>query len=174
MCVRRVTYDAHYDMRYTGKQIEEALHLYSTTNLSARAVADRLGIGRQSVHNWIKAAGISRERNATRQYPESVRREVVRLYVEDNRSTRSIAEEIGASSSTIKRWLRDAGVLRSVSEAMTLTVKKYPPAVLEHAWSRHRAKFPKSTIARALGIPRGSIDAVIKRHETRTRIANAA
>jgi transposase-like protein len=56
--------------------------------------------------------------------------EVVRLYVEEQRSYAEIAREYGVTKQTIARWLRAAGIsARPLSEATKLGMRNYIPTV---------------------------------------------
>lgn len=149
-------------MKYSGKDVERALALYRSTMLSTREVARRTGIGRQSVADWVKEAGLSRGRNDSRELTTEQKAEVVRLYNQE-KSTTEVAGLTGIHITTVKRTLNKAGVMRSVSEAGKIRKKKRTPdqeiAILV---ARNRGA-TYSEISKYFKIPTGSIHMVLQR-----------
>lgn len=161
-------------MSYSGKDVERVLALYGTTLLSTRAVAVRCGVGRQSVHDWVQAAGLSRTRNASREIPEEVRLRVVDMYT-GGMSTKDIQRVLGIypSLSTIKQIVRSAGRMRGGTQATSMGELRHgytyvPERALDVHYRRQRGESYK-TISKGTGIPMGSIHALIQRGRRMSR-----
>ncbi len=149
-------------MKYSGKDLEGVLALYKTTFLSTREVAKRTGVGRQTVADWVKEAGLSRARNDSRELTQDQKDNVIRLYNQD-KATTEVAPLTGVHITTVKRTLQRAGVMRSVSEAGKLRKKKRTP---DKEMAILIARFRGATykeISAHYDIPMGSIHMVLKR-----------
>lgn len=132
--------------------------------LSTREVANLTGIGRQSVHDWVKDAGISRTRNASREYGRSVQERAVDLY-NQGLSSRQVAEAVGASRTSVSRWIHSAGVMRSGSVATSMGNPQYSWEIVAQVGSMRSAGSTYREIFEATGVPIGSIRMVVLRYE---------
>lgn len=151
-------------MKYTGADVERVLTLYKTTLLSTREVADRTGVGRGTVHEWVKNAGISRSRNASRQKPESKKQKGLALY-RSGKSTVQIADELEVSQSTVKRWVHSAGIMRSVSYATSLGQQVHTWSTIKKVHTLRTRGCTYKEISCETGVPVGSIHNLLKRFE---------
>lgn len=59
-------------------------------------------------------------------YPAGLTAEAVRLYVEEQISAAAVARRLGLKAFTVKAWLSERGVLRSMSEAASLSAAAHP------------------------------------------------
>ena len=66
-----------------------------------------------------------RPENIMPRYDEATRREVVRLYVEEELSALQVGRKLNLEPFTVKMWVNDAGVGRSMSEAAALSISKH-------------------------------------------------
>jgi len=155
--------------KYTGADVERVLDLYRTTLLSSREVADRCNVGRQSAADWIRQAGLSRTRNASRQYPRRLKRDILERY-NAGESTRDLEASTGVSRSTISRWINKARLMRSISVATSMGQSKTPwSVVVQVAGLRNQGKLYRE-IAAETGVPIGSIGALLKRFENSQKL----
>lgn len=151
-------------MKYSGKDVQAALDLYRATMLSTREVARRLGLGRQSVADWVKAAGLSRARNDSRQHASSLRAEAIKRYCEHEQSSIQVARDLDLPIGTVKNWLREAGVTRTASAAQSLNLK-HDRVVAARVWAMREAGKQYAEIEAETGIPKGTISGLVRRHE---------
>lgn len=84
------------------------------------AVGKEIGVTGQTVKRWLLASGtVIRYSRPT--YPAALKAEVERLYL-GGLSARTVAAKLGLKDFTVKEWLSDAGLIRSMSEAAALSV----------------------------------------------------
>lgn len=78
-------------------------------------------------------------------YARETKERAIRLYVEMNKSGREIAKELGLKDHTVKQWIRDAGVFRSMSAAAALSCAKRPRGHrgTKHVWMSPKASEPQ-------------------------------
>lgn len=155
-------------MKYTGKDLERVLALYKSTMLSTREVAVRTGVGRQTVADWVREAGLSRGRNDSRELTPAQKQEVIRLYNEE-KATPEISKLTGIHITTVKRTVRKAGIMRSVSEAGKIRKKRRSPEKELAIWAARESGATYASINSEFGIPIGSIHMVLKRVEQRRK-----
>ena len=151
-------------MKYTGKQYEQVISLYKTTFLSTREVAQRTGVGRQTVHDWVKEAGLSRTRNASREHDEATRRKCIEMY-SGGLSARKVASLTGISRSSIIRWLDEAELKRSASYNQSVSQTKYSNQVRAAVASMRRRGLTLKEISKETSVPMGSIHFQVQKFE---------
>lgn len=132
--------------------LKEATQLYVDEQLSCRDVSKRLRTkygasapSQQWVCERMKRAGVLRSKSETNRiwqarkynidYVEA-ETEAYRLYTELNWSTRRIAEHLGVSRHVITNWLREDGVLRSISKANETVCWKARSPAMQRRWAR--------------------------------------
>lgn len=105
---------------------EATAELYAT-GLSMNAVGRIVGASGQTVERWLRSSGVEiRRRRMT--YPDAIRAEAIKLYVEDELSAAAVGKKLGLKAFTIKEWVKSAGVVRSMSEAACISVSCRPRA----------------------------------------------
>ena len=86
--------------------------LYVDEGLSLGAVAGRLGVTAQTVHNWLVAGGVPRRPSPARFRWDIDDGEIVRLYSQEGHTAAEIAEQLGCSASLVHGRLARRGVDR--------------------------------------------------------------
>lgn len=101
-------------------------------------IEKQLLIDDQAVRRILVKANVISPRQALRRtYPDHVRAEAIRLYVDDNMSCARVAYRLGLKAFTVKEWVKTAGVTRSMSQAATLSIhqgKKRGRSDVHHLW----------------------------------------
>lgn len=115
----------------------EAIRIYVEEKISFKEVAHRLGVGAVTVYRWCREAGVSRPHSVSNFVAPGVREEAVRIYVEEELSTREVAHKLGVSARAVCGWVREAGVTRSMSETFRLCRKPRGVAHLRLAPTPH-------------------------------------
>lgn len=149
---------------YTGKQYEAVISMYSSTLLSTREVAKRTGVGRQTVHDWVKKAGLSRTANQSREITKEMREECIRLYNE-GLSGHKVAKRTGVSRNSVIRIVESAGVKRMKGINQSINSRKYKPEQRAVCAIMRRSGYTYKEISQTTGIPMGSIHNLITTYE---------
>ncbi|MGD9688038.1 MAG: Tn7 transposase TnsA N-terminal domain-containing protein [Desulfobacter sp.] len=98
---------------------EEALQRYKTGE-SSLTIAKSMGIGRHNIHRWVREAGIVRDRAV----PEQIKTEIIRMYTDKKMLPREIAINLSITKDSVIWVLKQAGVRRTKSEGMSISVMK--------------------------------------------------
>lgn len=98
-------------MEMTRERLEQ---MYVHQCMTAKMIADVFGYkSTQTILNALRKHGIAARRGRIAQNPVTVPRDVLeRMYIQERKSCRKIAEEIGASEETIRRLLLSHGIPR--------------------------------------------------------------
>jgi transposase-like protein len=94
---------------------EKAVQMYGEGH-SAGDVAAALGIGKTTVYRWCHAAGCIRTNSETKGCTDDVKSRAIEMYRYGMDSTQ-VAKQLGIGTTTVCRWCRAAGCIRTVSEA---------------------------------------------------------
>ena len=92
--------------------VDDANHIrrmYCDDLLSDHAIADHLGVAVFAVRMMRRRAGITRRVSVRAQQPPDPD-ELVELYVTQHLTMTSVAVHYGVNPTTVRRWLRDAGI----------------------------------------------------------------
>ena len=92
--------------------VEMLRRLYVDEGLSVAAMAGRLGVAAQTVHNWLVAGGVPRRRSPARFRADIDDREIIRLYTHEGHTAAEIAEQLACSASLVYWRLARDGVDR--------------------------------------------------------------
>ena len=94
-----------------------------SSGLSMNKIGKLLGITGPTVRAALQRCGAveSGEKFIAR-YDETVKKEAVRLYVEDLMSCAQVAKKLDLKCFTVKEWVNSAGVVRSMSEAASRSI----------------------------------------------------
>ena len=92
--------------------IETLRRLYVDEGLSLAAIAGRVGVAAQTVHNWLVAGGVPRRPSPARFRSDIDDGEIIRLYTHEGHTTAEIAEQLGCSTSLVYGRLARRGVDR--------------------------------------------------------------
>lgn len=140
---------------YSHAQRKAAIELYRTTRLSTRQVGEQLGIGRQTVADWIRAAGLSRTRNASRAWPLQTQRRAIALYTIGQMSTAAIADKLDVPHGTVRKWIKRAGITRTRAAAGRLR-SRYSDELCHRIWALREQGVTYRTICDTYDIPMGT------------------
>lgn len=88
---------------------DEIKQLY-TDGLTAEVIAERLGVGRQTVYNVLADLGVERRTPARRRIPGLDEPTARKLYVEQGWGSPRIAKRFGVSAAVVERRLREYGI----------------------------------------------------------------
>jgi transposase-like protein len=86
--------------------------LYVDDGLSLAAMAVRLGVAAQTVHNWLVAGGVPRRPSPAKWRADIDDGELIRLYTQDGQTAAEIAQQLGCSTSLVYGRLARRGVDR--------------------------------------------------------------
>jgi transposase len=92
--------------------VETLRRLYVDEGLSLAAMAGRLGVAAQTVHNWLVAGGVPRRPSPARFRSDIDDGEIIRLYTHEGHTAAEIAEQLGCSASLVYARLARRGVDR--------------------------------------------------------------
>lgn len=79
--------------------IQEAVNIYTTENVTLLDVAKRMGVHRSAIHEQFKKLGMD---TSFEQYD----RQLIHLLRQQNKTTQQISDEIGISKSHLRKILR--------------------------------------------------------------------
>ena len=124
-------------------------------------VAARFGVCKTTVHRWTHEAGVARDHLTAgrmahwedRTDPE-VRARALDLY-RRGRSSTEVARQLSVSPSSVCKWAREAGIIRTPAEGLRLSWKKrgYSEAIHKKATALYRRGWSGRKVGEALGIP---------------------
>jgi transposase len=86
--------------------------LYVDEGMTIAAVATRLGVTLQTVHNWLVAAGVPRRPSPAAARNDIRDDQIVRLYTRTGYTAAEIAERLGCSTSLVYFRLERRGIVR--------------------------------------------------------------
>ena len=123
------------------------IKLYFEEGLSLNAIAKRLGISRQAVHQRMHRAGLTLRRNVPHAGEKlcAVRAEIdvnelVRQYVEEKKSLMELARIFGVNSQMLGNVVRGEGI--EIRPNTSYTVHKYPQIYALKPGESVTMKFP--------------------------------
>lgn len=85
------------------------------------ATAKVIGVTGPTVRRWLEASGVS-IRYSRPTYAAEIRDRAIDLYVNEQMSCAAVARAIGLETFTVKQWVKDAQVVRTMSEAASLAI----------------------------------------------------
>ena len=104
---------------HTRKVQAKAMRLYKS-GLSCERVSEATGVPAGTVHMWAEKRGINRSYSQAQKqnsiHNRSDRICCLRMY-EAGLPMRQVADETGVPFGTVRRWIQQAGIVRSRSEA---------------------------------------------------------
>ena len=124
-------------------------------------VAARFGVCKTTVHRWTHEAGVARDHLTAGRMAHwedrtdpKVRARALDRYRRGHSST-EVARQLSVSPSSVCKWAREAGILRSPAEGKRLAAKKwsYPEAIRKKAIALYRRGWSGRKVGEALGIP---------------------
>ena len=131
-----------------------------------REAARRTGVAYNTAHAWVQKAGLTRSRRWASRRGASARRgrdyfelreRALRLY-RRGLPGGAVADVLGVSLSTVRKWLRAAGVTRSRVEANRLA-HALDPARVTAACRMRAAGVPRAEVAARFGVDKSTISA---------------
>lgn len=94
----------------------EVADLYASGK-SIADIADQLGVGFKRTRNALIAAGVKRRKPGAMPSSSPGHELLRRLYVDDRKSTRQIAPMLNVTTTTVRLWLKSAGIkMRTIAE----------------------------------------------------------
>lgn len=95
--------------RITSQQKSEMIRMYVEENMSSAQISEIIGVSSSSVLRVLKENGIQVRSKApikiSNKFSEDKEKEIVRLYVEENKNTNEIAKIFGTYNTSIRRVL---------------------------------------------------------------------
>ncbi len=114
----------HGKAKYTSDDVAVVKSLY-VAHCSFIQIERLTGIDDQAVRRILVREGfINSSRVIRPTYPDHVRREAIRLYVDERMSAKSVGLSVSVPVFTVKAWVKEAGVVRSQSEAAALAISR--------------------------------------------------
>jgi len=105
---------------------EELERMYVDERMSTYRIAEDLGVANVTVGNWLKDEGISvrssSEAGLSKGVTKPPKEELERMYVDERRSTLTIARNLGVADVTVGSWLKGYGI--PVRGAERITIRK--------------------------------------------------
>lgn len=122
-------------------------YLYANKMASTLDLSKSFDVSQSTINRWIRAFGINRSPRESQGVPDAYVDQAIELY-KSGLSSSAIASKLGGvSKSTVKRWISDAGIARTVSEARGATEEKKKAAV-----DLYNSGIGAYDIARQLGV----------------------
>ena len=131
----------------------EVLRLYQEGK-SCVSIAKELAIKCNSVHRMVRKAGINRtpaEAGLLRRKSQEQSRVITELYQQGG-SMADVAKNVGLSVNAVAKYIRQAGIARSPSAALTLVGHKKYQHKREQAVDLYRQGYPCTEVATMLGV----------------------
>jgi len=94
--------------------------LYVDEGLSLAAMAARLGVVAQTVHNWLVAGGVPRRPSPAKFRADIDDGEIIQLYTQRGHTAVEIADQLGCSTSLVY-GRRVSTFLRQISSRITVS-----------------------------------------------------
>ena len=112
-------------MQLSDEIKQEAGRLYQA-GLTQEQVAKELSIGASTMSKILNELGIPARKfeSLHNKKPQELKDEVLRLYVDEKIGMVELSERFNIGTTTIGRWLREAGVTRNLSEAFSNAVQQ--------------------------------------------------
>ncbi|WP_323192434.1 helix-turn-helix domain-containing protein [Halostella sp. PRR32] len=115
-----------HDKPWTDREV--LVKLYAEQGLTIYEIGDKLGCSGRAVADWLENHGIDRREAAERPGDHADEETLRELYLEEEMSMESIADQFGCSSSTIGYWLAEFDIpTRDRHEKMVERLYRIPP-----------------------------------------------
>lgn len=126
----------------------DVVELYVKYGMTAAEIAPLANMGRSTVYDHLRVAGIEPKRRGARvgyspkRLPLDAIEEMAKMYIEEKMSISQIAKKLGKDSSTIHHHLKRSGIkMRERGEATRLRFSQTPMHTLRE--SPDRSSFPR-------------------------------
>ena len=154
--------------RKINKSLEEFLkEEYSINKKSARYIASELDVSQAYILRHLKKFNIKIRVQREAQYSNVIKpnkKELIKLYSNDQKTTYEIANVLSVSPATIQRWLRDYNIpLRNTNEFRWGDKPKISKKELEKMYVKN--KLSSLDIAKKLGVSFSTICNRLKRYK---------
>ncbi|MDI1242823.1 MAG: hypothetical protein PSX80_12985 [bacterium] len=91
----------------------DIVRMYVDEGLTLREIGEKIAFSRQTVCNVLQDVGVTADQKGSRPLAEKMvqrKDDMLRMYVDENKSVRQIAKVLNASGATVARSLRSQGV----------------------------------------------------------------
>lgn len=83
---------------------------YVVEGKTAREIAEDFGVTAQTICNWLHRHSIPVRGNGDREKPWRDEEVLYQQYVEEDRTSREIADELDVTAPTVRNWLHHHGI----------------------------------------------------------------
>ncbi|MFI9228950.1 helix-turn-helix domain-containing protein [Streptomyces rimosus] len=132
---------------------QRAIYLAVEKGWPTSRVAKEVGYSEVSVRRWVRKSGPGSSKPGPKRSP-ALFQKAIDLAANNTWPTSKIAENVGVSSATIRRWLREAGV----ALPQTLPKSRTPRELVQQAielYDKH--KLPLEEVATKIGRPKSTV-----------------
>lgn len=155
---------------YRASDYHRVCDLYkSDVTMSTRRVSELTGVNRQTVCDWIRAAGLTRSRNASREVPADKLDEAVEMYLSTDLSIKEVMRRTGVDRKAITVRVKALGLLRDRSYQQTRSQYKYSDAVCWQVGGLRGQGLTWRMVSEKTGVPMGSLNSLYKRYKALRR-----
>lgn len=161
--------------RYAYRDESWLREKYVNQQKSLKEVGDEVGVSTSTIHSWLNRHGIDSRtpgETMTDGNTQPLRSEawLCEQYQNQQKSSSTIGDELGVSSSTVTRWLRKHGIeTRSLSESLT---DGNTEPLKNEAWLREQyieQELSTTEIGERLGVTCGAVGHWLNKHEIEGR-----
>ena len=110
--------ESKFGVRFNEEVKDRAIQLYKEGKSSTQ-ISKEMGISSASVLSWTEKAGIKRTISQSKILYEKDIPKVIELY-KQGKNTTEISKELNLVPSSVARWVKEAGITRSNSEAQSI------------------------------------------------------
>lgn len=114
------------EVNFSEEEIETIKDMYINDGLSCRKIGSEFNVSRTPIEKLLKNEGLLRNGNSDGKRIEltnNQKKEIVSLYINENKSSPSIANKLGFSEGFINKFLNKKGVMRTKGEGISLVKK---------------------------------------------------
>ena len=152
-------------MKYTAKDYNRVCELYaSDVSMSSRRIEQITGINRQTICDWVRQAGLTRTRNASRETPVVKLIEAKRIYCSSDLSLKAVSRRTGVDRKSLRRALDGDGLRRSAAFSQSRMQRRYNDAQCALVFALRERGLKWREISERLSIPQGSLSSLYFRH----------
>jgi transposase len=153
--------EAHLPQGFKKPSKEQLITWYINEHKNLVEIAEDLGVNGSTVRNWLKSYIIEIRHNSEAHLPQGFvkpsKEQLITWYIDEHKSQKEIAEELGVSGRVIGNWMNDYGIgTRTISENNLPQGFKKPSE--EQLRSLHvNGHKSKTEIAEELGVSRPTV-----------------
>lgn len=133
-----------------SEETAKAIKGLYTSGMSAREVAETLGVNVTTVYRSLDRAGIEREKKSAVRLTDAQKVKIIELY-RDGETLESICKQVGCSKPTLYRYINKTGLTRATDEqAVSKAIELYRDTLMPVAEICRKTGITKPTFYRWL------------------------